>query len=284
MAAALLSVMLAGAGAQQAEQNLLLEGSTTLQAVQHTQTLARFLVAFNPASSNPPAHLRIAPAESSRRWHDVVLKASGPFVDALHEQPPRTKVWPCWDALDKQICKQAVPTIINFLSLPLAGAVDNAFIGVLANPLANAGQLAADQVYAISGLFTEGLPMAARPLIAKAHAAGNKDEVTEVVGAAIFLSVILGSMVTLIVGLGSSHWVLAIGSKAALSFSLPYLLYRLPGVIPSAVSSVGFSSLQSVMDSVTPIKVSFVSLILNTVFNYLLMFPAGLAIAGAAQV
>ena len=72
------------------------------------------------------------------------------------------------------------------------------------------------------------------------------------------------------------------GSAAALPFSLPYLRYRLPGVIPDTVSTVGFSSLRGVQDTVTPLKVSAVSCAVNAIASYILMFPLKMGIAGAA--
>lgn len=195
---------------------------------------------------------------------------------------PHVSARPCWDSMDKQICKQLIPTMINFITLPLTGAIDNIFIGTLANPLANAGQLAADQVFMTSGVFTEALPAATRPFVAQAHARGNTSEVQLTSGAAMSVSLATGSLVSLLLARGSEFWLLALGSKAALQFSAPYLAYRLPGVIPAIMSAVGFSTLQGVKDSVTPMKISVASLALNALLNYLLMFPAGLGIVGAA--
>ena len=75
---------------------------------------------------------------------------------------------------------------------------------------------------------------------------------------------------------------LLVGSSAALPFSLPYLLYRLPGVLPDALSTVGFSSFRGVQDAVTPLKISFVACIANAILNPILMFSAGMGMAGAA--
>lgn len=87
-------------------------------------------------------------------------------------------------------------------------------------------------MYSTAALLTNVIPVVTVPLVAKAHAAGDTQEVQRQVGGAIFLSLVLGTVVTLLVGFGRSRWLLAVGSAAALPFSLPYLLYRLPGVLP----------------------------------------------------
>ena len=158
-------------------------------------------------------------------------------------------MWPCGDALDKKIYTLALPALINFLILPVTGAIDLVFIGKLGSALATAGQAAANQVFSTAAILTSVLPVVTVPLVAKAHAAGDQKEVQRQVGGAIFLSVILGCVVTLLVGLGSTRWLLTVGSAAALPFSLPYLMYRLPGVVPDTLSTVGFSSLRGVMDT-----------------------------------
>lgn len=175
-----------------------------------------------------------------------------------------------------------MPAFINFLILPITGAVDLFFIGQLGSALAAAGQAAANQVYSTAALLTNVVPVVTVPLVAKAHAANDPAEVQRQVGGAVFLSIILGTLVTLLVGAGSSKWLLLVGSSAALPFSLPYLLWRLPGVIPDTLSTVGFSSFRGIMDTVTPLKISLVACVANAIFNPILMFGAGMGMAGAA--
>lgn len=176
----------------------------------------------------------------------------------------------------------AAPAMVNFLILPLTGAVDLFWIGKIGSALANAGQAAADQVYSTAALLTNVIPIVTVPLVAKAHAAGNTEEVQRQVGGALFLSLCLGSLVTLLVGLGNSRWLTLIGTSAALQYSRPYLLGRLPGVVPDAMSTVGFSSFRGMQDAMTPLKISAVASLINLVLDPLLMFNCGLGMAGAA--
>ena len=210
--------------------------------------------------------------------------AEPPTTDPTAAEPPKPiKAFPCGDDLDKRITTLAVPALLNFLILPITGAVDLLFIGQLGEALATAGQAAANQVYSTAALLSNVIPVVTVPLVAKAYAAGDEEEVQRQVGGAIFLSITLGALVSLIVGLGAKKWLLTIGTAAALPFSLPYLIYRLPGVIPDTLSTVGFSSLRGVMDTVTPLKVAIIACVTNALFNYILMFkPLSMGIAGAA--
>ena len=185
---------------------------------------------------------------------------------------PRLQSFPCGDSLDARIFTLALPAFINFLILPVTGAVDLFFIGKLGSALAAAGQAAANQVYSTAALLTNVLPVVTVPLVAKAYAAGDEEEVKRQVGGSIFLSLVLGALVSLLVGLGANRWLLLVGSAAALPFSLPYLVYRLPGVLPDTLSMVGFSSFRGIMDTVTPLKISFVACLVNAVCNPILMF------------
>lgn len=222
------------------------------------------------------------------RFRPVTLAASSPIVANAEADlqaaapPPLPRAIPCGDPLDQRIWKLALPAFVNFLILPITGAVDLFFIGKLGSALATAGQAAANQVYSTAALLTNVVPIVTVPLIAKAHAANDEAEVQRQVGGAIFLSFLLSSLVALLVGLGSTRWLLLVGSSAALPFSLPYLLWRLPGVLPDAFATVGFSTFRGTQDTVTPLQISLVSSLVNLVANPLLMFTARMGMAGAA--
>lgn len=233
-----------------------------------------------PSHAKPPLGNR---QHRSRRISSVAVPAQNIVdEDLVAAAPPRLGSLPCGDELDARIWKLALPAFINFLILPITGAVDLFFIGKLGEALATAGQSAANQVYSTAALLTNVIPVVTVPLVAKAHAAGDQAEVQRQVGGAVFLSVVLASVVAMLVGFGAQKWCLLIGSSAALPFALPYLLYRLPGVLPDALTTVGFSSFRGIQDAMTPLKISALSCVANALLNPLLMFNAGMGIAGAA--
>lgn len=67
-------------------------------------------------------------------------------------------VWPCGDKLDMNLIKIALPCIANFAINPLIGAVDLFWINRMGNPLAIAGQAAANQIFSAAFWLTSFLP------------------------------------------------------------------------------------------------------------------------------
>ena len=121
--------------------------------------------------------------------------------------------------------------------------------------MAVAGQAAANQVFSSAAWIVSVIPTVTVPRVAKAKAAGDMEEVQRAVGEAIFIAVILSTLLAVAVGLCQQAVLVAAGSAAALPFSLPYLLYRLPGLVAESVSTIGFSAFRGVLDTVTPLKV-----------------------------
>jgi len=199
------------------------------------------------------------------------------------EPPP--KVFPCGDALDKKILGLAGPAICNFLILPITQSVDLFFIGKLNSALAIAGQAAANQVFSSAAWIVSVIPTVTVPRVAKAKAAGDMEEVQRAVGEAIFIAVILSTLLAVAVGLCQQAVLVAAGSAAALPFSLPYLLYRLPGLVAESVSTIGFSAFRGVLDTVTPLKITLWSCAVNCICDPAFMFaqlrlPGGLMVKG----
>ena len=86
----------------------------------------------------------------------------------------------------------------------------------------------------------------------------------------------------MLVGGNSRGWLLGVGGSASLPFSLPYLRWRLPGVLPDTVSTVGFSAFRGVQNTVLPLYVALASNLLNCALDPLLIFTAKMGVAGAA--
>ena len=74
------------------------------------------------------------------------------------DSPKSPGVWPCFDKMDKDLIKIAVPVIGNFAINPLIGAVDLFWVNRMGNALAVAGQAAANQVFSSAFWFTSFLP------------------------------------------------------------------------------------------------------------------------------
>uniref|UniRef100_A0A7S4F219 Multidrug and toxic compound extrusion protein n=1 Tax=Chrysotila carterae TaxID=13221 RepID=A0A7S4F219_CHRCT len=255
----------------------------------HTAGRAYMALADDDATT-PRANLSKAPRQKmlarralfTGRGKPALSSASGLTADSASSQPGRISVFPCGDALDRRILSLSAPAIVNFLILPVTQSVDLFWVGRMGTALATAGQAAANQVFSTAFWLTNFIPTITTPQVAAAAARGDDEAVQRHVGEAIFLSAVLGVVLTAGIALFQTKALLAIGNSAGLGYSQTYLRYRLPGVVADAISIVGFAAFRGVLDTVTPLKVALVSNLLNIALDPLLMFPAGLGIAGAA--
>lgn len=109
-------------------------------------------------NTHPHRHVSVSSLPSLRKrtkLSAVVASLSGNEDNA--EQPvqyvrggdlPSNAVgrWPSFDAVDTRLIKIGLPCILNFAIVPLVGAVDLFWVNRMGNPLAVAGQSAANQV------------------------------------------------------------------------------------------------------------------------------------------
>ena len=68
----------------------------------------------------------------------------------------------------------------------------------------------------------------------------------------------------------------------ALKFAKPYLVIRAFSFLPGMLSMISFSAFRGVMDTITPVKVSAFSNLLNAILDPILMFTLALGVSGAA--
>jgi len=193
-------------------------------------------------------------------------------------------VWPCGDELDKNLIKIALPCIANFAINPLIGAVDLFWINRMGNPLAIAGQAAANQIFSAAFWLTSFLPSVTCILVAKEKAKGNEEGVQDAVCQALFVGFILSMLWSAFI-LTNTEKVLGIVLKAsapAREFATPYLLIRGFAFLPSIVTLIGFSAFRGVLDTTTPLKISLLANLINVVLDPILIFKMNMGVTGAA--
>lgn len=192
--------------------------------------------------------------------------------------------WPCYDALDRRLIKIALPIIANFAISPLIGAVDLFWVNLTKNPLAVAGQAAANQVFGSVFWLTSFLPNVTAMLISTASAKKDEGAVQDAVAQALLVGVTLAAISSAVLLLSPNTVLQSVLSKdaPALQYARPYLLVRAFAFIPSIISLVGFSAFRGVLDTVTPVKISLFANIFNAILDPILIFSAGWGVTGAA--
>lgn len=192
--------------------------------------------------------------------------------------------WPSFDAVDSRLIKIGLPCILNFAIVPLVGAVDLFWVNRMGNPLAVAGQSAANQVVNSAFWLFSFLPSVTATLVAKEAAKGDKEALQDAVCQALFVGAIIaliGTPLMLLFSDGVLGVVLKKGAPA-LEFAKPYLVIRSCSFLFQMLSIVGFSAFRGMLDTVTPVKISIFANIFNAVLDPVLIFSLAMGVPGAA--
>ena len=180
--------------------------ATTTTTTRASSSTRRRVVPAARASSDGEAVLysfgdggdakKVAPSSSS----SSSSSSTGTGVDDDVGAGTKTKTFdelvrdamPANDALDKQILKLFVPAMLNFLIIPMVGAVDVFWVGRMGSAVALASQGAANQVFQSAFWIISFVPSIIAPVVAKAAASGDTEEVQRATGEAIFVASLVG--------------------------------------------------------------------------------------------
>jgi len=193
------------------------------------------------------------------------------------------------DALDRVILALFIPAMLNFLIIPLVGAVDVFWVGRLKDATALAAQGAANQVFQSAFWIISFIPSVVAPVVAKAAAGGNKNELSKKIGEGIFCAAFVGAMGMIFMYTMRERCLGVVGVAAGSSTAAqaaPYVGFRALTFIPAILSTVGFAAFRGTLDVMTPMKITLASQMMNVVLDPLLIFGFGaihaMGVAGAA--
>lgn len=172
----------------------------------------------------------------------------------------------------------------NLAVVPLVQAVDTFWVGRMGNALAQAGQSAAGTTFFTVYFLVAFVPTMTAPLVAAATGRGDSAAAEARIGDAVWVSTVLGLIGTLMLTTFPSavnSMVVPRGAPAA-EFADSYLRLRSISMVPALISALGFAAYRGLLDTVTPLKVSIASNLVNLVLDPILIFSCGLGVAGAA--
>ena len=176
----------------------------------------------------------------------------------------------------------SIPTIVEEVLATLLQYVDTAMVGQLGEQ-ATASVSITTTVTWLFNSIPGAIGTAVLILISKAAGEGDREQVKKLSQQALFLSVGFGVLLGA-VSLGISPFVPAwVGAEPAIQeeASRYYFIISLPMVFRSASTVLG-AALRAVQDTRTPMLISVAANGLNIVLNTLLIYAAGLGVAGAA--
>ncbi|GIU92951.1 MAG: MATE family efflux transporter [Acidimicrobiia bacterium] len=183
---------------------------------------------------------------------------------------------------NRRILRLAVPALGALAADPLLSLIDTAFVGRLgAVPLAALGVDVA--LFSLAFALFNFLAYATTPLVASARARGDVSGSGKVILQSATLAVVIGV---------SSGFVLAVFAPTLVGWmqasgevvepAVEYLRVRALAVPALLIVTVGHGAYRGLQDTRTPLIVTLAVNGLNAILDPLLIFGAGLGIAGAA--
>jgi putative MATE family efflux protein len=188
------------------------------------------------------------------------------------------------EGVDRIILATAIPSMVNLAVVPLVNAVDTFYVGRLGIALALAGQSAANSAFFTIYFLVAFLPTLTAPLVASAAGSGDTEEARRRICESLFLCNVLGLIGTALL-CGWPKFMLSMVLPAgapAFQYATPYLRLRGLSMIPALLSATGFAAYRGLLDTVTPLKVSLSTNLLNLLLDPLLIFGTPLRVVGAA--
>ncbi|WP_459970442.1 MATE family efflux transporter [Nocardioides pyridinolyticus] len=186
------------------------------------------------------------------------------------------------DARDREILRLAVPAFLALISEPLFLLADAAIVGHLGTaPLAGLG-IAAVVLQTVVGLCVF-LAYGTTGSVARRLGAGDLRGAMAQGVDGLWLALAIGTVVTVAGVLLTEPLVHLFGASEEVSGpAATYLRIAFLGVVPLLLVLAATGVLRGLQDTRTPLVVAVAGNALNVVLNLLLVYPAGLGIAGSA--
>ncbi len=176
----------------------------------------------------------------------------------------------------------ALPTVMEEILATLLQYVDTAMVGQLGERATASVSITTNVTWLVNSV-PGAIGTAMLVLISKSLGAGDEKRVRKLSQQALFLSVLSG-LVLSVISIGLSPFIpVWMGAEEAVwkEASRYFFIISLPLVF-RCTSSVMGAALRAVQNTKTPMLISLAANGVNIVFNYLLIYTAGLGVAGAA--
>jgi putative MATE family efflux protein len=183
---------------------------------------------------------------------------------------------------DREIVGLALPAMAALAADPLLSLVDTALVGRLgAVPLAALGVSVA--VFTLAFFGFNFLTYGTTAEVARLRGAGRPDAASTYALQALWLAVALGVVTTVVLEATAPLLLAVMGAAGDVADAgLVYLRIRGLASVPVLVVLVGHGAFRGCKDMRTPLWIAAVVNGINAVLSWVLIYPAGLGIAGAA--
>ena len=274
---------------------------TRLSRLSQAFILATLITASQSLLNPAPQRRLIKPLQRATPWRTLRARQPRTTIQertALHAsrlRAGRTTALPAsrlaealsprFSALDGRIAAVAVPAIFSLVVFPLVGMVDTFFVGRMGDAISLAGMGAANAAYSAVFFVLAVVPTLTAPKVARAKGRGDDEGLRRAVRDSLWVSGVTGLLGTICLCGFPVQFLEAIvlpQGAPAVQPAADYLRLRALGFLPALLSSTCFAAYRGLLDTRTPLRISLAYNALNAVLDPLLIFPAGLGVAGAA--
>lgn len=185
----------------------------------------------------------------------------------------------------KSIMVLAIPAIIENILQVFIGAVDTYFVGKI-DTVAIAGVGVTNLIMNVYIAFFLALGVGTTAIVSRNIGAGDAKQAKNAVKQSLLLALFFGAITGLINLLFARQILMIMGAeKRVIQYALPYFFTVAVPSVFLCVTMVLSSALRGAGDTKTPMKIAFVSNIMNGVLDYILIFGifnfSGFGILGA---
>ncbi|WP_202388328.1 MATE family efflux transporter [Nocardioides flavescens] len=187
-----------------------------------------------------------------------------------------------WTEHDREIRRLGVPAFLALVAEPVFLLSDAAVVGHLGTPELAAQGIAAVVMQTVVGLCVF-LAYGTTASVARRIGAGDTRGALAQGVDGVWLAVLIGLVAT-VAGVVLSGWLVGlfgVGAEVG-DLATTYLRISVLGTVPLLVVMASTGVLRGLQDTRTPLVVAVAGALLNIVFNVVLVYPAGLGLAGSA--
>ena len=185
-------------------------------------------------------------------------------------------------AVDREVLRLALPAMAALAADPLLSLVDTALVGRL-GPAALAALGICTAVFTTVFFAFNFLTYGTTAAVARLRGGGDEPAAARYAMQALWLACGLGVAATVLLLAASGPILGAMGAAGAVTEpASDYLRVRAFGAVPLLISQVGHGLFRGLKDTRTPLLVTIVINVINGVVSWVLIYPAGLGVAGAA--
>ncbi|MEF9951336.1 MAG: MATE family efflux transporter [Clostridium sp.] len=175
----------------------------------------------------------------------------------------------------KEVLRVACPAALEMFLYMMVWVADTAFVGRYDGTIGvSAVGLASEVLYTIANIFiTFGVGIGITTLVAQSIGEGNKKKASEFLSHGVLIGAIVGAVLCIILGGFASNILSLVGAKdQVLEVGSKYMQIASIGLIFNMLSSMLNAGLRGSGNTITPLKVSGIIVVINIFLDYSMIF------------